>query len=146
MKRIISLFVVAILVCSSFIPLPVTADQAESITSFVAMSPDQYEELVYLLTNGSDEDKQFAVDYIYDYYNGNTSAYSWDQNYSVALPDGTSELYGFVTYNDYFGHMSIRTVVPATMRGTPQYGYTWYTVDSDAATSLRPVLTSSTPP
>lgn len=136
MKKLICLFISAVLICSSAIPFFATATQAEDSPNFVAMTKEQYDELIDLLKYGTAEEKQFAVDYIYNFGNSDSTSYSWTQNYAVTLPDGTSELHGFVKFDSYFGLMSIRTVVPAVMRGESHYGYTWYSVDSDAATSL----------
>lgn len=142
MKKLLSLFLTAFLILSALIPFSVTAAQndpsfsSQPEASFIATTPEQYDELVSMLSNGSAEDKQFAVDYIFDLYNGNISTYAWDFQYSVKMDDGTNRNYGFVAYSDSFAGLSIRTVVPAVLRGTPQYGYTWESYDSSAATSL----------
>ena len=105
-------------------------------TSFLPMTPEQYDALIDMLHHGSDDEKRFAVDYIFDRLEGDFTSYAWNQGYSISIGAGTYELYGFVSYISYYAGMYIRTVVPATLRGSNQYGYTWYTVDTDAATSL----------
>lgn len=133
MKRILSIFVSAILICSCLSPVSVAATETEPTTAFVPMSHEQYDELVHLLGFGTEEEKQFAVDYILDANSGNSTTYSWSPNYTESMSDGTNRIFGFVTYRDWFQGMGILVVVPATLRGTPQYGYTWYTVDTDNA-------------
>lgn len=130
MKRLICLLSSFVLLFS--LTTPVHAVESNSDTScnsepdgtFIPMSSDRYSELVYLLEHGTEEDKQFAVDYIFD-YNNSGSTYSWNTEHTQVMDDGSYLDQGFVTFLNYSLGMYIRTVVPASRRGTSFTGYTW---------------------
>lgn len=140
MKKLLSLCLAFLLIfVSASFCTPVSAassdTDAQIESTFVVTTPEKYEELVSILRNGSAEAKAEVIDYIFSISNNDVATCSWNDEYTIDVGDGTHRRYGFVSYTDSTLGMSIRTVVPAVLRGSSQYGYTWESVDASGAGS-----------
>lgn len=148
-KRCIS---IAICLVLSIGIIPVCTMAAESTISpnepvfsdtFIPMSKAEYEHYVDVLKNGSTKEKEAAVNAIFEHKNDAVGTNSWSASYSQDMGDGTYLVQGFVKCSHTKNGMTVRTTVPASMRGNGSFGYTWTEAGEGYSTAASGIYTYS---
>ena len=135
MKKLMSICLALVMVLTVFPMYAFAAEnddseQVQTNWNYIAVSADEYDQLVFLLEHGTQEDREFAFDYIFNYANRSSNSFSWSPHYTQDMGDGTYLTNGFVYFYTYYQSMYVQTLAPASRRGSAQYGYSWTEVGS----------------